>query len=228
MSGSGAPVLGIDTSTSEAGLALVENGRDLDGIAWDADRSQSIELPPRLDQMLRHHGLSPSDLKGVAVGLGPGAFTSLRVGLSLAKGMSLGASLPLVGVPTLEALAASYAAEETPVWALLSAGRGRFSAARYKFESGTAQRDGGYQLGTVDELAALMEPGAVIVGDLKTEARERVGRRLGAGARIVPADGLSPRASWVARVGAERLSRGQQDDPRSLEPIYLPSPSQGP
>ena len=224
---SAAPVLGIDTSTSQASLALVRNGRDLDGIAWRADRRQTIEVPPRLEEMLSKHGLSPGDLGGVAVGLGPGAFTSLRVGVSLAKGLAMGSNLHLVGVPTLEALASSEAAEERRVWALLEAGRGRFSAARYVITGGAARRDGGYHLGSLEELAAQMEPRSLVMGDLNADAVRRLSQRLGPRATIVPIDDLRPRASWVARLGAERLSRGESDDPASLEPIYLPSPSKG-
>ncbi len=177
--------------------------------------------------MLTEHALSPGDLGGVAVGLGPGAFTSLRVGLSLAKGLALGADTPLVGVPTLEALAASEATEDRPVWALLGAGRGRFCAALYEVRGGVAHREAGYYLGSLDEIAAKIEPRSLVLGEFEPDEARSLTQRLGPRTRVLARAGLRPRAVWVARLGEERLSRGESDEPASLEPIYLPTRSHG-
>jgi len=99
------PVLGIETSGTLTGAALWAGGRLAGETAVDA-KSQSQELLPDLiARLLRTRGLAPRDLARIGVSLGPGSFTGLRVGLAAARGLAAGAELPLVGVPSHEALA---------------------------------------------------------------------------------------------------------------------------
>lgn len=97
-------ILAFETSSSDLSLALLgpdETVLEVDG--WTSDRRQGHELLPRLDALLRPRGLSITAVTAVAVGIGPGSFTGLRVGMSLAKGLALARGLPIVGVPSLPA-----------------------------------------------------------------------------------------------------------------------------
>lgn len=129
------PWLAIDSATEMAGLALSDGARLVAESHWRSHRRHTVELGPRLAAMLEDAALCPADLAGIAVAIGPGSYTGLRIGLSLAKGLALGADLPIVGLPTLDILAdalmPAHAPPETGFWALLQAGRGRVVAARY-------------------------------------------------------------------------------------------------
>ena len=98
-------VLGLETTGRLTGAALLLSGRLQEEFAIDARASSQEILAGRVDRMLRDHGLAVRDLARIGVALGPGSFTGVRVGLSLARGLALGSGCPLVGVASHEALA---------------------------------------------------------------------------------------------------------------------------
>jgi tRNA threonylcarbamoyladenosine biosynthesis protein TsaB len=142
------PWLAVDTATDTASIAIQQDDRLLAEESWTTRRRHTVQLAPRVARMLDEHELPPSSLSGIAVAIGPGSYTGLRIGLSLAKGMALGAGIDVVGVPTLDVLAAAFSSPALTarprLWAVLRAGRGRVVAAAYpEIGSGSvAQRDG--------------------------------------------------------------------------------------
>src|SRR5688500_3324814 len=95
----GSWLLAIDSSTEQAGVALFDGAR-VGELTWHAGRAQTTSLLGQVHHLLDLHDLAVGDLGAVAVAVGPGTFNGLRVGLSVAKGLVLGLSVPLVGVPT--------------------------------------------------------------------------------------------------------------------------------
>jgi tRNA threonylcarbamoyladenosine biosynthesis protein TsaB len=96
-------ILALDTSTRTASIAIYRGEEGvISEITWRSLSHHTVELTPYLDLLL---GQNPRELAGIAVALGPGSFTGLRVGLSLAKGFALAQEIPLIGIPTLDALA---------------------------------------------------------------------------------------------------------------------------
>src|SRR5512135_2390882 len=102
-------LLAIDTSTAQMGVALSDGSVTVAESVWYGHQHHTVELAPALTELLNHAGLAVRDLQGLVVAIGPGSFTSLRVGLALAKGLALARTLPVVGVPTLHILAAAQA-----------------------------------------------------------------------------------------------------------------------
>jgi tRNA threonylcarbamoyladenosine biosynthesis protein TsaB len=219
-------LLAIDTATHVAGLALYDpvNGRVLGEEAWHSANNHTIELMPRLVRLLEQQGVSPGDLTGLSVSLGPGSFTGLRIGLSVAKGLALARQIPLVGIHTLEIVARPHKAQRLPIWAILQAGRGRICAAHYARRRGRWRRQGEYQLTTIEELCREeMEP-TLFCGEIEADDAQIIRQRLGLAVTIAtPAFSLR-RASHLAELGWERLSRGDADDPATLSPIYMQNP----
>ena len=82
-------ILAIDTATRWAGLALHDGTAVIAEHGWRCLNNHTIEMTPAIDDMLKQAGVEPADLSGIAVAIGPGSYTGLRVGLALAKGLAL-------------------------------------------------------------------------------------------------------------------------------------------
>lgn len=212
-------LLAIDTSSDRAGVAL-SDGRDLHMRQWPSVRAQTTQVLPVIRQMVASAGLTVADLAAVAVATGPGTFTGLRVGMSLAKGFALGRGIPLIGVPTLDATVLPWTRAGLTVIAILPAGRGRIVWQR--FGPGNQSTDdllGPFNT-TPRDLIEEIEPLRVdaVVGELPETLREEL--QPIAAPLIVGAES-PPRIGSVAALAFERLSRGEWDDPASLEPRYV-------
>jgi tRNA threonylcarbamoyladenosine biosynthesis protein TsaB len=206
-------------------LALYDGERVLAEETWCSANGHTVELVPGLVRMLKRQGVLPSQLSGIAVALGPGSFTGLRIGLGVAKGLALTLDIPLIGIPTLDALVYAQSRKRGPVCAVLQAGRGRVSAAFYRRRRGQWQRQGDYRLTTLDELCAEIETRTFFCGEIDAQATELLRERLGEKAIVAsPASSLR-RAGYLAELGWQRLERDEVDDPATLAPIYLRHPS---
>jgi tRNA threonylcarbamoyladenosine biosynthesis protein TsaB len=95
-------LLAIDTATRFAGLALYDGDTILAESCWLSKNNHSVELMPALTRMLEQQTFTAGDLAAVAVSIGPGSFTGLRIGLSTAKGLAKAAEIPILGIPTLD------------------------------------------------------------------------------------------------------------------------------
>lgn len=220
--------LAIDTATDLASVALTTPAGILHERSWHSRRRHTVELAPTVDRMLAREGLAPSGLAGIAVALGPGSYTGLRIGLSLAKGLALGGGSPVLGVPTLDVLAAALApavvGPRPPLWAVLQAGRGRVVAARYPAGPGESAPDPrALEVWTVESLVAALEPPCWVAGELDPAARALLAARAGAeeGLRVLPPEAGLRRAAWLARLGREALAAQGPADLAALSPIYL-------
>jgi tRNA threonylcarbamoyladenosine biosynthesis protein TsaB len=184
-------------------------------------RSHTASLPMLVERVLREAGLTLEEVQGLAVSIGPGSFTGLRVGLALAKGIAFAGGLPLVGVSTLEALAWGVEAESgTTICAALDARKREVYAALFAPEA-TGPRRLTPDLALAPEaLAARLPRPCTLVGD----AGEVYAAQLGARARLLPFATHHPRGGTIARLGGARLAAGATDDAGTLEPVYVRAP----
>src|SRR5512133_2146250 len=108
-------LLAVDTSTAQVGLALYDGAQVISEYAWRSSQRHTVELAPAVSDLLARSGLKMDDVQALGIALGPGSFTSLRVGLSLVKGLALVRHLPLVGIPTLDILALAQPLSRLPL-----------------------------------------------------------------------------------------------------------------
>lgn len=124
-------ILGIDTSTTHVGVALGVDGAVVAHTSDPAERRHAEMLVPAIDALLRDAGARPGDLDALAVGIGPGLFTGLRVGVTTAIVMARALDVPVVAVPTLDLLALPHAADGRIVAPVVDAKRREVFSATY-------------------------------------------------------------------------------------------------
>jgi tRNA threonylcarbamoyladenosine biosynthesis protein TsaB len=216
-------LVAIDTATSYASLALHDGFRVRVEHTWESPRRHTVELMPRLVAALEQLGLNADHLSAVAVTRGPGSFTGLRVGLAVAKGLAMARGLPLVGVPTLDVVAAAQARDRRPLCAILQAGRGRICVATYRWRSGEWRLREGPDLTTWPALVEETDSPTLFCGEVNVAGADALAT-LGNLAVLLPAAARLRRASFLAEIAWRRLNQGKTDDPAKLAPIYLQHP----
>jgi tRNA threonylcarbamoyladenosine biosynthesis protein TsaB len=219
-------LLALDTSTRLAGIALY-TGRDglVAEYVWHSANRHTVELMPRVAQMLEQAGVTRADLKAVAVALGPGSFTGLRVALAAAKGLALASDLVLIGVPTLDAVAYPHSQQSMPVIATVQAGRGRVCWAPYDHGPTGWAAASSYGLATIPALAETISRPTLVAGELTADARAQLAALSGGQAILLPPALAIRRPGCVAEIGWSRYAAGERDDLASLSPIYLHEPA---
>ncbi|GEA14085.1 MAG: tRNA threonylcarbamoyladenosine biosynthesis protein TsaB [Moorella sp. (in: firmicutes)] len=222
-------VLGLDSATQVAGVALIDGDRLVAELFFNTRKNHSQRLLPMIAALLREAGVKLADLDGLAVALGPGSFTGLRIGLATVKGLAHAARKPVAGIPTLDGLA--WNAWEVPglVCPVLYARRQEVYTALYRWQEGELCRLTPYQAVDpcllVESLKSYTMP-VYFLGDGVAPYRE-VWQQLGPRARFLPSTSALPRAAQIARLGRERLLAGQADNLFQLKPLYLrPSPAE--
>jgi tRNA threonylcarbamoyladenosine biosynthesis protein TsaB len=219
-------LLAIDTSTRQAGIALYDGVRGLVAETnWHSANRHTEELMPTVAYMLAQSGVTPRDLRAVAIALGPGSFTGLRVGLATAKGLALANGLTLLGIPTLDAVAYPHQAQPVPVIAVLQAGRGRVYWAPYAHGPGGWAAQEAVRLSTVPEMANAAVRPVMFVGEMSGADRETLIQWAGRPrVNFLPAALTMRRGGYLAELGWTRFEAGESDDPATLSPIYLQQP----
>lgn len=216
-------LVAIDTATGYASLALHDGFRVRVEHTWESPRRHTVELLPRLAAALEQLGLNADHLSGVAVTKGPGSFTGLRVGLAVAKGLALARALPLVGVPTLDVVAAAQGRDRRPLCAVLRAGRGRICVASYRWRTGEWRLQEGPRLTTWPKLVEETDSPTLFCGEVDAAGADALAT-LGELAVLLPAAARLRRAGFLAEIAWRRLNQGQTDEPAALAPIYLQYP----
>lgn len=208
-------VLGVDSSTARESVALVRGERLLGEVRLDTEDVASRRLLPAAAFLLDAAGVVPAQLDGLAVAVGPGSFTGLRVGIATVQGLALASGRPCVGVSTLEALGRLGDDAGLPVAAVIDALRGEIYAALY-------DADGGEVLAprreSLEEFVARTPAQTLFVGDGAERFPERI-QALRPGARLRPRAAFL--AAVVARLGRARLEQGQGVPPETLRAFYL-------
>lgn len=230
-------ILALETSTATGGAALVENSRLVASVHFTSPALHAQRLLPSVEWLLERAGRSVREITAVAVAIGPGSFTGLRIGLSAAKGLAWANGVPLVAVSTLEALALRAAtgglSPQLPVCALLDARQGEVYAGLFTVQSTPPLPGEAFPLPTLRRLRedyagslqsflseSITQP-TIFAGDGALKYAASLHDHLGE--HFVPAPVIRnlPSAEEVAWLGARRLARGEQDDPALLTPDYL-------
>ena len=226
-------LLAIDTSSRYGGMALADtDGNVVAARLWHTRTNHTAQLMPAVASALQTHGLQVAHLTGVAVALGPGPFSALRVGVSAAKGLAMAAGLPIVGIDTLALEALPHVTPDGIVSAWLDAGRNEVAAAWF---GGDCARQCDDAIAAPESLLrreSNLTPAPILYCGEAAHARRHDIRSPSAGhdtdrpaavAPWTPADRL-----WaLAGLASQRIRDGDTDDLSTLQPYYLRMPSIG-
>ncbi len=216
-------LLAIDTATEFAGLALYNHNAVWAEEIWYAARNHTVQLAPRLYNLLARANLTVEHLAGIAVCIGPGSYTGVRIGVALAKGLALPHNLPLLGVHTLEIVAAPHQNQPLPIVAVAKAGRKRLMVGRYRQDNQQWQPDGPVEIVTFSELLAGFSGPALVTGELTAEQAARLQAEAPCPLTVPGPAHRVRRPGILAEIGWQKLQQHNYDDGRSLQPVYAKS-----
>ena len=217
--------LAIDTSTDTASLALLKDGAILAELTWHCQQNHSVELMPRLSQLLEQTKCALKSISSIIVAKGPGSFNGLRVGVSTAKALAFSLEIPIAGISTLEAEAYQHAEIELPVCPIFNAGRGEIAAAIYQRKGNQWHQLSGEHITTIEALCSKITDKTIFCGQLSPAIASLLKVTLKERAIIPPPVSRLRRASFLADLGSKRLKAGDFDHPATLQPIYLRRPA---
>lgn len=219
-------ILGVDTSTPIGSVALVDGDNLVAEHTLNIVQAHSSRLMPAIDSVLKWGNITTDDLDGCAVGIGPGSFTGIRIGVATVKSICYAVDKPIIGVSTLEAIAYNLRWSNSIICPLLDARRSEIYGAI--FEANTKWQRLSEDLclpidAFLERIKADTTPGCTInfVGDGLDTYGDAVRENLGE--RVHFADPIFnvPRGSTIAHLGAQRLQQGDCDNYWTLVPNYV-------
>ena len=212
-------ILAIDSATQMIGLALHDGGQVQAECMWIAGHRHTVNLAPELAMMLRRVQVNLRDLTAIAVAVGPGSYTGLRIGMAFAKGLSIAHNLPLVGIPTLDIIALAQPKSKLPLLAVIEIGRQRVAGVWYKWgRTGWKAQTEPENLSWSEVLDSFEGETYVcgeIDGDRRNSLRENELVKLADPALCVR------RPAFLAELGQEQLKKKKLPGPDELIPYYL-------
>jgi tRNA threonylcarbamoyl adenosine modification protein YeaZ len=215
-------LLTIDTSTDSASLALVQDGQTLAEANWRCGQNHSVELLPRLTQLLSEAKIEIQSLGCILVARGPGSFNGLRVGLSTAKGLAFSLDIPIIGISSLELEACQHSQSDLPICPIFNAGRGEIATALYQNQDNWRQLTPEH-ITTVDALDSEITEKTLFCGEYVPVIASQLEDKLKDKAVIAP--DKPRRSSRLAELAKGRLKAGDYDSPATLQPLYLRRPA---
>src|SRR5213593_4998143 len=207
-------VLAVETSTLAGGAALLDGELVVGEYALDVRATHSERLMGAIDRLLTDAGWAVRDLEGLAVSVGPGSFTGLRIGLSTVKGLALALTIPIAAVPTLDAMATLLPFAALPVCPVLDARKREVYASLYRWDGLGMRRQWDYLAIAPDDLARRLDEPVIVIGDGAHAIDSPWARRV-----EPPRRGPTP--AVVGALGRTRLALGDTVAAADLVPIYL-------
>jgi tRNA threonylcarbamoyladenosine biosynthesis protein TsaB len=185
-----------------------------------AEYPHAVELPGAVTRVLEAAHTTLEQVEAIVVDIGPGSFTGLRIGLAFVKALAFPMQTPVIGVPSLEVLAANLPFVPGLICPILDAKQKNVYAALYRLQGGGLIKQLDSLLGPVDSVLALVTEPAMFLGDGCGLYRDRILAQCPQAQFAAPELWL-PRAATLGRLGRERFLQGHRDDPGSLVPMYL-------
>jgi tRNA threonylcarbamoyladenosine biosynthesis protein TsaB len=215
-------ILSLNTSTRQYGLALLHNETVLGEYLLSSGSSHFRDLMPCLDDLLKKTNLTPRQLEGIAVAKGPGNFTGIRVGMAVAKGLSQGIGIPIIGVSTLSALASQIPYAKEDICPLVTSRKGELFVALFRRDRDNhlirIEEDGSIKAA---DIRTLITRKTIVIGNDFAAQGPLVTRYAGKQALLAPPHLWNLKASSIGALALQRLEQEDSDSVSELVPVYL-------
>lgn len=219
-------LLAIDTSTRYAGVALVsDEGHITQLMQWYSRQNHTRELIPAINSILERELISFQNVRGIAIAIGPGSFSALRVGLSVAKSLAWANSLPLITATTLEAEAFTYSISEVPVCAILDAGRDQLAWATFDSKDAYVKNLEDGAICDIEELFKVINNGVLLCGEGLEKHEETLSNIAPQSIKLATPYIPTHRISALALLCHTRFKSKILKDPSAVQPLYLRKPT---
>lgn len=216
-------ILALDTSSKHFSLAVAKDGKVLYSRSIFLKKVLSDSIMPAIEGILKKAGLTLAKLDGFAVGLGPGSFTSLRVGLSTVKGLAFALKKPVVGVPSLDVLALNVTGDDQ-VCVVCDAKRNMAYACLYQKKGDVLKRKSKYLLTDIQNVLKQVKGDTTFIGDGVPLFKNVIENAVGIKPRFTncaPRCTIYPQAKHLATLAMKRFEAKEYDAAESLVPLYL-------
>lgn len=211
-------ILGIDTSTNVGTVAIYSDVKGTLGeISVNINKTHSENIMVMIDELFKLTNTTINDIDKIAVSIGPGSFTGIRIGVAVAKGLASATNCKIVGVNELDVIAGNSTSNECEICSIIDARKERGYYCTFKYENGILKQLEDYKVGELREfLEARKEIRTVYLGDGAINYKNLISNIVGENGLFAPKSLNLPRASVVAELGINN-----EDNLYTMEPIYL-------
>jgi len=213
-------ILGIDTSSKFLSIALAEDSRIIKEESFLLDRTHSSELVPKIKELLKKSRVAIKKIDAFVIGLGPGSFTGLRIGVSAVKGFGIATGKPCVGVASIDAIAFNAIQDGMDIVPVIDAKREQVYAAIYRKKGDKLTRKTDYLLLSAEKLMKKAKGHAVFLGDGLSLYRDKI-KGLNKKAFFLEERYWYPGAGNLIRLGLSKIKKAEGQDLTGLTPLYL-------
>ena len=214
-------ILAIDTSTRNLSIAIGKNEKIIKYRNQKLHRPLSSSIMPGISAMLKASGMALSKLDGLAVGLGPGSFTSLRVGLSTIKGLSFALGTPVVGISSLDILAMNVKEEHAKICVLCDAKRNLVYSCVYQRTKTGLSRLGEYVLADAEDVLKNLKGDITFLGDGVVLYKDKILNKKELRPVLIGQKHSQPQARFLIPLSLQRFQDGHNEKIDNLTPLYL-------
>jgi len=211
-------ILSIDTATDICGIAITEDKQLITEYRSNFKRAHAEKIINSMARVLEDAALSLTELDGIAVSIGPGSFTGLRIGLSVVKGIAFSNNLPVVSVVTLDALAYQALFRNDQICPIIKAQADEAYTALYKVKDFTLERTCDYRLINLDMLEDFITRKTLVINNGMKNLNEYTNNEL---IQIAPEELSFLSGITFAQLGYEKFQKGEVENIETLEPFYL-------
>lgn len=213
-------ILAIDSSSRFFSAAISEDKKLISERNIELERRLFEELIGTIKDLLIKTGITLKEIDAFCVGLGPGSFTGLRIGVSTMKGLAFSLKIPLLGVSSLDALAYNAKGFRGLICPIIDAKRENLYSCLYEYNKDRLVKKSGYLLIDLKSLIKKINKPAVFLGDGINLYKKQISQEIKE-ALFLPSDFWYPKASIIARLGLEKLARAKNFDSARIRPLYL-------
>lgn len=212
-------ILAFDTSTSYESIALSHNGQIIADVTQNAKRTHSERLLPTVENLLAQTDMKLEDISEIAVSIGPGSFTGLRIGLSTAKGLCFGLKIPLYVTSTLRSLANNASEVSSHICALMDAGRSEFYYAVFSPDLAEIHKP---SFAKIEQIMQFTNTETLFIGPVSSKIKHKI---LDAenGLNFARAIDCYPKATSLIDIieNKKGCETYEADDIAKIEPLYI-------